>query len=392
MDIKNFIARKNIVFILLILIIFLPILLLLMLIDARWTGGAVLALSVFTLCMLRKTKFWKGINILFCWLLVTILSLFGLVFSRPDMQVSFTGTLIRESIGFVMQLPYLKGDKMLKVGSQYAGSTTEWKAPEGYLLEKHVVGGIPIELLQKNDDFSSNVILQFHGGAYVIGLIDIYRDIAVRYAQISDAAVLSVDYRIAPEYSYPAALEDALIAWEWLLSQGYSEDRIIVVGDSAGGNLALAMVAKLRDEGRALPKAVVCMSPWADLAAQGDSYITKRHLDPMFGTPNGKEDNLEEDPGLFASYAQGVSEYDKYLSPVYGEFNDFPPMLIQVGTYEVLESDSLTVYKKAAMQGVDVRLTRYEGMFHVFQLFGNIIPESRLAWTQVEEFLHEHFE
>lgn len=200
--------------------------------------------------------------------------------------------------------------------------------------------------------------------------------------------MLSVDYRTAPEYTFPAALEDALKAWDWLLQKGYKEENIIIAGDSAGGNLALALTLKLRDADRPLPKALVLMSPWADMANQGPSHTHNQNKDPIFGNSKGIVNNVD---GKSNPYAADNDVFNPYLSPVYAEYHDFPDMLIQVGTYEILESDSETIHQKALAKGVNVTLSKYEGMFHDFQLAGMLLPESRQAWKEVKEFIHSQF-
>lgn len=164
------------------------------------------------------------------------------------------------------------------------------------------------------------------------------------------------------------------------------------MGDSAGGNLSLALTMLLRDAGRKLPKALVLMSPLTDFDEHGDSYIYNVYKDPLFGKKKGyKEPKGEQMHHLLRAYAGKTDFKYKYLSPAYGRFNDFPPMLMQVGTYEVIESDSLTVYEKAKNDGVDVRLTRYFGMFHDFQMLFSLFPESKKAWKEVEKFIIETF-
>ncbi|MBP7508745.1 MAG: alpha/beta hydrolase [Prolixibacteraceae bacterium] len=301
--------------------------------------------------------------------------------------ISFSGWIARESIRNTFQSRTMKNGKMLEMGKEFATKPSVWKAPHGYKLTKFDIEGVPAELLEKGDG-SDTIILQFHGGAYIIGLTDLYRTLAVRYCRLSKgASVLTIDYRVAPENTFPAALIDAYKAWEWLINKGYKPENIIIVGDSAGGNLTLALTAKLRNEGKQLPGALICMSPWADIAMEGESYKYNLHKDPMFGLK--ENEIIPEMKTKIVSYAGNTDPHDKYLSPVYGEFTNFPRMLIQVGTHEVLESDAITVYEKAKAKGVNVTLTRYEGMFHVFQIFGNF-KESRMAWKEVAEFLNRN--
>jgi epsilon-lactone hydrolase len=298
----------------------------------------------------------------------------------------------RESLRVIMRVPILYNGAMFESGKVLNEVPSVWKAPKGFRLTKTYVDGLPIELLETNKG-SDKIILQFHGGAYIIGYNDFYREIALKYSKmLGGVSVLSIDYRIAPQYTFPAALVDAVIAWNWLLNKGYKPENIIIVGDSAGGNLALALVMKLRDEGCQLPAAMVCMSPWTDMASEGDSYIYNRYNDPMFGEKLPKKGEIVTEREHFRpEYAGNTDLHYKYLSPAYGEYQDFPPMLIQVGTFELLESDAITVYKKAKSANVDVTLTRYEEMYHVFQ-FTIGLPESKRAWEEVMLFIGKHIE
>ena len=204
----------------------------------------------------------------------------------------------------------------------------------------------------------------------------------MRYSKLSFGGdVLTIDYRVAPEYPYPAALEDAVYAYKWLIQEKeYEPDHIIVAGDSAGGGLALAMVMYLRDNRLPLPGGIITMSPWTDMTNSGASYTDNYETDPLFGNST---DNM-----LFhSSYIGDADPKNQYLSPLFGDFQGFPPVLMQVGSYEVLLSDTLGVADKLKQAGVRRRLSVYEGMFHVFQMGLDLIPESREAWNEVEEFL-----
>lgn len=225
------------------------------------------------------------------------------------------------------------------------------------------------------------VVLQLHGGGYIGKIKNAYRDFAVLYAKMpGERAVLSVDYRVAPENPYPAALEDAYAAYEWLLEMGYKGNQIIIAGDSAGGGLALALCLYLKDKGLPLPKKLVLMSPWTDLAATGDSYETNFEKDPLFGNTT--------DSMIYSNAYYGENDPKiPYISPLYGDYEGLPPMLFQVGSAEMLLSDSARAAKKAKAAGCEVQLTIYDEMFHVFQLGMRKMKESRAAWKEVEEFI-----
>lgn len=253
--------------------------------------------------------------------------------------------------------------------------------PEHFRVVKYKLKNFAMELLEWKDSESDRVILQLHGGGYVGAMKNSYRTMAGLYSEVGGGArVLTIDYRVAPEHTFPAALEDALAAYDWLLGQGYTEDRIIFAGDSAGGGLAMALCHYLLDNGRKLPAGIVAMSPWADLTAGGKSYKENFEIDPLFGNTR---DSL-----VFDSVYIGDNDPENpYISPMFGEFAGFPPMLIQVGTHEMLLSDSRTVAEKAKAAGVKVRLSEYEGMFHVFQMAATLMPESKRAWAEVGRFL-----
>jgi acetyl esterase/lipase len=192
--------------------------------------------------------------------------------------------------------------------------------------------------------------------------------------------VLTPDYRVAPENVFPAALEDALDAYNWLLDQGFFGEQIIIAGDSAGGGLAMALTMYLKDHHLPMPGGIIAMSPWTDLTASGESYETNYEKDVLFG--NTRESLIYQN-----DYPGEHDRMDPYISPLFGDFRQFPPMLIQVGSHEMLLSDATGVASKARQQGIRVRLSIYEGMFHVFQMAYLNIPESKRAWAEVGKFL-----
>ncbi|MGN0411745.1 MAG: alpha/beta hydrolase [Lachnospiraceae bacterium] len=208
------------------------------------------------------------------------------------------------------------------------------------------------------------VILYCHGGGYSTGSSLYARTLTTKLAASTSMDVLSFDYRLAPEHPYPAALEDALKAWNHLMQYGYGARDVLVAGDSAGGNLALALTLKLKEQARLLPKGLLLMSPWTDLAGSGKSYLSKKDVDPVLNA--GYLDAMKE------NYlgAQNTQETwaDPFVSPLYGDFEDFPPTYIQVGDQEILRSDSVLLYKKMNKAGVNVKIDIYKGMWHVFQM------------------------
>ncbi|MCR5282203.1 MAG: alpha/beta hydrolase [Lachnospiraceae bacterium] len=243
-----------------------------------------------------------------------------------------------------------------------------------------------MELLEKKGDQREKTqrycILQLHGGGYYGRLHNTYRAAAVYFHEITGGFdVLSVDYRVAPEHPYPAALEDAVESYRWLLDQGYPSEHIIISGDSAGGGLTLALCMYLRDRKIALPAGLVTMSAWTDLTKSGDSYQDNYDKDPIFG---GSRHTLVYKQGYYLNHDPATP----YISPVYGVYNRFPPMLMQVGELEMLLDDTLSVAEKAKAAGTKVKVHVYPGMFHVFQLGLGTYPESLAAWEEVKHFIH----
>lgn len=257
-----------------------------------------------------------------------------------------------------------------------------WKCPACFHLTQIDLLKCKAELLSLTQNPSLNrVILQLHGGGYIGAMRNKYRSFAGLYNEIGGGInVFTPDYRVAPENPYPAALEDALDAWQWLLQSGCQPGKIVIAGDSAGGGLALALCLYLKDHGMELPEGLILMSPWTDLTASGESYEKNYTLDPLFG-------NTKESMIYNRDYVGDEDPANPYISPLFGDYDGFPPMLIQVGSIEMLLSDSTELAKKAKESGVKVRLSIYEGMFHVFQMGELMIQESKKAWEEAGKFL-----
>lgn len=257
-----------------------------------------------------------------------------------------------------------------------------WHVPECFNMTNIDMENFSMKLLSlKENPGQDYVILQLHGGGYMGAVRNAYYVFAGLYNEVSKGCnVLTPDYRVAPEHPYPAALEDALASYQWLLDKGYYGEQIIVAGDSAGGGLAMALCMYLKDHHMPMPGGVIAMSPWTDLTASGESYTTNYEKDPLFG-------NTKESLIYVNDYAGNHDKMDYYISPLFGDFRGFPPMLIQVGSLEMLLSDSVSVAAKARQQGIRVRLSIYEGMFHVFQMAYLNIPESKKAWAEVGKFI-----
>lgn len=256
-----------------------------------------------------------------------------------------------------------------------------WKCPSGYSMLKIKMKKFGMEFLTPPEVNSGYAVLQLHGGGYIGKMRNVYRSFAKYYSDMRGGIkVLTIDYRVAPEDPYPAALEDAVTAYKWLMGLGYKGSDIIVAGDSAGGGLALALAMYLKDNNINLPAAMVLMSPWTDLTASGSSYETNYELDPLFG-------NTRESMIYNGEYIGSNEPDNPYISPLFGDFNGLMPMLFQAGSIEMLLSDSVDAAKKAEEAGCSVKLNVYEGMFHVFQMALDLLPESKQAWQEVKEFI-----
>lgn len=316
-----------------------------------------------------------------------------------EQKISIRGRTARRMVQLANHFP-LFGNKAQngELRTKLAEREKIWACPAHLQLEVIRMDDFTMELLKKKgterDGVSDTdtikkagdadgILLQLHGGGYYGRLHNTYRDMAGLYNEVSGGMdVLSVDYRVAPEYPFPAALEDALCAYQWILEQGYDPERVFVAGDSAGGGLALALCLYLRDHEMQLPRGIITMSAWTDLTKSGESYKENFDIDPIFG---GTTDSLVYKDG----YYKNEDPENPYISPVNGDYRGFPPMLMQVGEYEMLLSDTLAVAKKAREMGVLVKEHVYSGMFHVFQMGLLMYPEAKEAWVEVGRFIRK---
>ncbi len=223
------------------------------------------------------------------------------------------------------------------------------------------------------------ILLYCHGGGYNTGSLKYARSITNKLASSTSMDVLSFDYRLAPEHPYPAALEDVVKIWDYLMHLGYGARDIIIAGDSAGGNLALVLTLKLKEQKRILPRGLVLFSPWTDLTRSGKSHKTKCQIDPIL-----TEEYLTR---AILDYAAGEDLQNPLISPLYGDFDGFPPVLIQAGSNEVLLSDSKNLHKQMVLHHVGARVTVYQGMWHVFQM--SPFKTAYEAMDQAAEFIFD---
>lgn len=228
------------------------------------------------------------------------------------------------------------------------------------------------------------LVFYIHGGGYVSCSAATQRPVAASLARLTGTRVFSLDYRLAPEHPYPAALDDAVAAYEWLLARGERSEAICIAGDSAGGGLVLGCLLRLHDAGVATPACAVCFSPWTDLAGTGASVRANDGRCAMFRT-----ENIEE---FAAAYLPpGASPRDPYASPAHAaDFSNLPPTLLQVGSTEILLDDSVLVHDKIRAAGGASRLEIYEDLPHGWQMLNGLVPEARLALGRAASFIREH--
>ena len=243
-------------------------------------------------------------------------------------------------------------------------------------------GGVPAEWIATPDAIDGRIVLYLHGGGYCIGSVATYREMISRIARAAGARTLAVDYRLAPEDPFPAAVDDATAAYRWLLSNGVDPARLVVAGDSAGGGLTVATLVALRDAGDPLPAAAVCISPWADLECTGESITSRAEIDPLL-QPEGLAKWAK-------FYLDDADPRTPLASPIHADLSGLPPLLIMVGTAEILHDDATRLAARAQAGGVDVTLEPWEEMFHIWPLFSPMLPEGQQAIERIGEFVKSH--
>ena len=248
--------------------------------------------------------------------------------------------------------------------------------------EKVSAGGIDAEWISAPNSSADRAVLYVHGGGYVIGSVNTHRDLLARIARASGARVLGINYRLAPEHPFPAAVEDSVAAYRWMLAEGLKPSRIAVAGDSAGGGLTVATLIAIRDAKLPTPGAGVCISPWVDMEGIGETMKTRAAVDPVVQ----REGLL----GMAAAYLGGQNPRSPLAAPLYADLKGLPPLLIQVGDAETLLDDSIRLNDRAKAAGVSTKLEVWPEMIHVWQLFASFLPEGQQAIDGIGSFLKEH--
>jgi acetyl esterase/lipase len=251
--------------------------------------------------------------------------------------------------------------------------------PRGTRTVATDAGGVPADRIATAASRPDRHILYLHGGSYLAGWPALYRDLSWRIATVCRASVLCIDYRLAPEHPFPAALDDAVASYRWLIGQGADPRHIGLMGDSAGGGLVFATLLRLRDEGAALPAVAVAVSPWTDLALTGPSFTANAAIDPMIP--------VELAPRAVELYLAGADPRHPYASPLYGDLAGLPPALILVGSDDVLRDDAVRMAERMRAAGCSVELEVWPRMWHAWHMLARVMPEARAAIARIGVFM-----
>jgi monoterpene epsilon-lactone hydrolase len=253
------------------------------------------------------------------------------------------------------------------------------KVPRFVQVEATCVGGRPAEWVRAAVGATQKVVLYLHGGGFYMSSPIEHRELTWRLSRACSRAVLAIDYRKAPDHQFPAWVDDAVAAYHHLLQRGHAPQDIVVSGDSAGGNIALALVHRIRREGLAMPEALVLFSPWADLLCEAASFRTNRLRDSMF--------DADAVRALGRYLTRGCDARDPEVSPAYADFRGFPRMLVLAGSTEVFLDDARNVVRRARQAGVAAELYVFRHMPHVFPMFAAYVPRAKAAFDLVREFV-----
>lgn len=263
---------------------------------------------------------------------------------------------------------------------------SKMKLEKGIASEEIQIGNIPAEKYSNSKDSNSRVMLYLHGGGYFSGSIISYRRFVSILCKKLHFNAYCINYRLAPEDPYPAGLDDVFFVYKWMIEEKFiPAEKIIIMGDSAGGGLTLALLHRIGKQGLPQPRAAICLSPWTDLTLTSETHKTKEDEDVFF--------NRRTMETSAKAYLQSESPKNPEVSPIFSDFNEFPPIFLQVATREMLLNDTLIIAEKMKKQGVSVTVDLWEGMFHAFLIFmaipvlGKLIPENRQALKNVQLFV-----
>lgn len=262
---------------------------------------------------------------------------------------------------------------------RFALMTSMFPMIEGVARMEVDMGGVPGTYFDATGVVQEQVLLYLHGGGYMIGSVASYSTLMARLSLASQCRVLGVEYRLAPEHTFPAGLDDCVAAYRWLLEQGIEAGKIVIGGDSAGGGMTVAVLMRIKAGGLPMPAGAFCISPWVDMLATGESMETKAGVDPMI-----------QKMGVLACahiYLRGLDIHEPLASPIYADLQGLPPMLVQVGESETLLEDAKRLAARAEECGVSVELEVWEDMIHVWHLFSHELDEGREAIGRIGHFV-----
>lgn len=291
------------------------------------------------------------------------------------------GPEIQTVVDMLRANPPLAGSDIAEMRAGMEAFTTAAPLPEGVDFDPVDAGGVPAEWTRAAGASDDRVVLYFHGGGYVMGSVATHRGLTAGISRAAGAHVLSVDYRLAPEHPYPAAVEDGVAAYRFLREQGVAPGQLALAGDSAGGGLTIATLLALREAGEPLPACGVCISPWVDLTQGGESMETKADEDPLVG-----REVLQQ---MADAYVADGDPRAPTASPCFADLAGLPPLLIQVGTAETLLDDARSLADRAKTSGVDVVLEEWDQMIHVWHAFALLLPEAKQAIDRIGQYLKE---
>lgn len=257
----------------------------------------------------------------------------------------------------------------------------KWFLPraKNITIQPLTIAGMRAERITPKGARHDKALYYLHGGAYALCSLETHRRMVAKIAEAAGITAFAIEYRMAPEYTYPVALEDAIAGYQYLLDEGYKPEDIIIAGDSAGGGLSAATLLKIKELGLPLPAAGVLLSPWGDLEGTGESNKIPRRKDSV----------LHNDALLWHGklYAGKANLRDPFISPIYGDYTGLPPIMIQVGAVELIHSDSVRIAAKAQADGVAVELVEWAHTFHVWQMYDFFLPEAHESIQQMGEYM-----
>lgn len=255
------------------------------------------------------------------------------------------------------------------------------KLPEGISVEKELISNINSEWIKPKNCDNEKLIFYVHGGGYVSGSLDDHRTVVAKISDLTNTALLHYEYRLAPEFPFPHALEDSLLVYKSIFEKGYEPENILIMGESAGGGLALALLLAMKDQNIRLPKAIVAISPWTDLSLSGETYKTKNAVSVA---------PLDSWAVFSHHYIGKDNPKNPLISPLFGDLKNLPPIFINSGEADELFDDGKSFFEKAKTSGVDITFREGKGMIHCYPLLSPMFKEATDAMKEIVDFVNLH--